>query len=86
MSRQLNLSSTQQVVVVKREEETLDTDKISIDKVVDNGYMVSARISFFSSTGLSRELVLWEGQDYINIGQWTDSDVDVRIKELLNVS
>jgi hypothetical protein len=86
MSRQLNLSSTQQVVVVKREEETLDTDKISIDKVVDNGYMVSARISFFSSTGLSRELVLWEGQDYINIGQWTDSDVDTRIKELLNVS
>jgi hypothetical protein len=86
MARQLNLSSTQQVVVVKREEETLDTDKISIDKVVDNGYMVSARISFFSSTGLSRELVLWEGQDYINIGQWTDSDVDTRIKELLNVS
>ena len=86
MARELNLSSTQQVVVVKREEETLDTDKISIDKVVDNGYMVSARISFFSSTGLSRDLVLWEGQAYINIGNWTDSDVDARIKELLNVS
>lgn len=86
MSRQLNLSSTQQIVVIKREEETLDTDKISIDRVTDNGYMVTTRISFFSSTGLSRDLILWEGQDYINIGNWTDSDVDIRIKELLNVS
>ncbi len=86
MARELDLSSVQQVVVIKREEETLDTDKISIDMVIDDGSMVRCRVSFFSSTGLSRELVLWEGQDYINIGQWTDDDVNNRIKELLNVS
>jgi hypothetical protein len=86
MSRQLNLTGLHQITVVTREEVTVDTDMISIDVLTDNGNSVTARVSFFNTAGYSRILVLWEGQAYINIGDWTDSDVDTRIKELLNVT
>lgn len=86
MAREITLSTTQEVVVVTREEERLSTDKLSVDSVSDTGTSVIARVSFFNSLGFSRNLILWEGQDYINIGDWTDSQVDLRIKELLNVS
>jgi hypothetical protein len=28
------------------------------------------------------QVILWSGDEYDNIGQWTDVDVQVRIKEL----
>jgi len=86
MSREIQLNGEQTVVVITREETTLLTDKISIDSITDDGSSVIARLSFFSSTGLTRVLTLWEGQDYINIGDWTDLDVENRIKEILNVT
>lgn len=85
MARELNLTTVNSIAVITREEVLVDTDKISIDILSDNGQSVTARISFFNSNGYSKTLVLWEGQDYINIGEWTDLDVDLRIKELLNV-
>lgn len=38
-----------------------------------------------STTGMNHEveLTLWDGQDYIDIGVWTDVDVINRVKELL---
>ena len=86
MARELNLTTVNSIAVITREEVLVDTDKISIDILSDNGQSVTARISFFNSNGYSKTLVLWEGQDYINIGEWTDLDVDLRIKELLNVA
>jgi hypothetical protein len=86
MAREIILNGSQNVVVVTREETTLLTDKISIDTVSDDGNKVVVRLSFFNSTGLTRLLTLWEGQDYVNIGNWTDDDVNNRIKELLNVT
>ena len=85
MARELNLTTVNSIAVITREEVMVDTDRISIDILSDNGQSVTARISFFNSNGYSKTLVLWEGQDYINIGEWTDLDVDLRIKELLNV-
>jgi hypothetical protein len=86
MARELNLAAVNSIAVITREEVMVDTDKISIDILTDNGQSVTARISFFNSNGYSKTLVLWEGQDYSNIGEWTDLDVDLRIKELLNVA
>ena len=85
MARELNLTAVNSIAVITKEEVMVDTDRISIDILSDNGQSVTARISFFNSNGYSKTLVLWEGQDYINIGEWTDLDVDLRIKELLNV-
>ena len=86
MPREILLSGIQSVTVVTREEVLLDTDKISVDLVWDDGSKVTARISFFSSTGLTKELILWEGSEYDTIGQWTDQDVDNRLKYLLGLS
>jgi hypothetical protein len=86
MARELNLTGTNQVTVVTREEVVLETDKISIDSITDTGLAVTARVSFFNAGGYSRELTLWEGQAYVDIGNWTDADVDLRLKELLNVA
>lgn len=85
MAKELNLTTVNSIVVITREEVTVDTDKISIDILTDNGQSVTARISFFNSNGYSKTLVLWEDQDYINIGEWTDLDVELRIKKILNV-
>lgn len=85
MARTINLSQEENVTIVTREEEIVTTDKISVDNVNDDGQSVVARISFFNTMGYIKTLILWEGQEYINIGQWTDSDVDVRIKQLLNL-
>lgn len=86
MARELILTGTNQITVVTREEVLIETDKISIDTLTDDGQSVVARISFYNSGGYSKTITLWEGQDYINIGEWTDSQVDTRIKELLNLS
>jgi hypothetical protein len=85
MARQLNLTSTKKVIIITKEEISIDTDKISIDSVIDTGYSVISKVSFFNENGYTKELILWEGQDYINIGDWVDSDVNSRIIELLNL-
>ena len=85
MARELILTSTTRVVIVTKEEIGIDTDKISIDSVIDNGNSVITKISFFNQNGYTKELLLWEGQDYINIGDWIDSDVNSRIIELLGL-
>ena len=30
------------------------------------------------------EIVLWENDDYTNIGNWTDNDVETRLLQILN--
>ena len=86
MSKSIILNSLQSVTVVTREEVILETDKINVISVTDDGTKVYVKLSFFHTSGLKRDLILWEGQDYINIGDWTDLDVENRIKDLLNVT
>ena len=33
--------------------------------------------------GVNRQIVLWQGAAYDAAGQWTDSDTDARVKEVL---
>lgn len=86
MSREIQLNGIQNVTVITREEVILETDRINIISITDDGSKVYVKLSFFHTSGLKRDLILWEGQDYINIGNWTDNDVINRIKELLNVT
>jgi hypothetical protein len=86
MAKEIILQNPSSIVIVTREEISLITDKISVDALTDDGISVTARVSFFSETGLTKLLTLWSGEDYINIGQWNDNDVINRIKELLNVN
>jgi hypothetical protein len=85
MAKELNLTSTTKIIIVTREEVSIEVNKISIDSIIDSGNSVTSKISFFNENGYTKQLVLWEGEDYLNIGDWTDSDVNSRILELLNL-
>lgn len=85
MAREIILNQEEEIVIITREETIINTDKISVDLVSDDGSTVTARISFFNTNGYTKTLTLWGGESYAQIGQWTDQDVDNRIKELLNL-
>ena len=86
MAKEIQLNGTQNVTVVTREEVIIEANRINIISITDDGKKVYCKVSFFHTSGLKRDLILWEGQDYNNIGNWTDDDVENRVKELLNVT
>lgn len=55
------------------------SDKLNVLKVEDdsNSKTVTAYIS-----GPLGKVILWEGKAYDEIGQWTDTDVTNRLKEI----
>lgn len=81
MARIINLNSTQTIILV--EQVSTSTNSVSIDNVVDDGQSVVANVSFGLSNS-NKQLMLWSGVDYTNIGQWTDTDVNNRVTQLLS--
>lgn len=71
--------------IIIKESEKITTDKILINQFTDTGTEVIAVITPITNNDLqlTRTLVLWTGQAYINAGQYTDTDVINRIKELI---
>lgn len=62
----------------------------SIDKLsfIDDGYsvLVNIGINDILKDGryeVTKQLIIWEGQDYIDAGQYTDEMINNRILELL---
>lgn len=73
----IEFKTPKEVVVVKELKRTIN--ELTIDHIIDNpGRNIATAVT--SELGL---LVLWEGEAYEKIGQWTDSDVLARVKELL---
>ena len=56
---------------------------ITIYSITDTSLMEKKVIAYTSEFG---QVVLWEGDAYDTIGQWTDTDVTARIKEIYNLS
>lgn len=78
------LNSKQDIVIVSRQ--IINDNKITRGAVVDDE---SKKIVVaFYSVGKSTEsrLTLWQGAEYDAIGNWTYTQVDARIKELLGVA
>lgn len=73
---EIQFSKATDVVVVTERKVTIE--KITITELVDlpNRKMVVAKTSEIGT------IVLWKGNDYDAIGQWTDTDVVTRINEL----
>lgn len=86
MSRKLKLKKKVIVPIVKKEQEDLEFEDISVDHFIDDGSKVVVYISFYSTTGITKELTLWEGIDYKKAGQYTDNDIDDRILFLMNIN
>jgi endoglucanase Acf2 len=63
--------------------ESVTVNNVSLNFIIDDMTKVVATITI-SDTNLNQiQLVLWDGQDYINIGQYTDEDITTRIIELI---
>lgn len=74
-------------VVVTR---AVTTTRIEIFSVVDFAAekRITAQVLFYTNTDTyidQTELVLWSGDAYDTIGQWTDQDVIDRVEELLAI-
>lgn len=65
---------------------TMVADEVRTECITDYGNRVEATLLYIeTSTGKNQEVIitLWDGEDYINIGQWTDTDAQNRIIELI---
>jgi hypothetical protein len=65
--------------VVLQEEKAVDISKITVTRVVD---LPKQKVVRCFCEELDEAIVLWQGDAYDAIGQWTDDDVLNRIVEL----
>lgn len=68
--------------IIVQEELSEDVEKITITNVHDD-LKSKVSCSILISPINQRNLVLWEGEDYVKIGNWVYEDVKNRIIELL---
>jgi hypothetical protein len=64
------------------------TSEGSYDSIIDNSSVKSVVVEVTmkinpDGSKIIKPLVLWEGQTYDDIGQWTDAQAEARIKEIL---
>ncbi len=74
----IELESPKTIVV--KEAVTKTVESIVLLQFLDVGTSVEAKLSIDNEI---KDIILWDGDDYINIGQYTDTDIVNRIKELL---
>ena len=74
----ITLSAPKEVTVVQEVKKTVLT--ITVFEVTDSQESKVVR----ANTLELGSLVLWQGATYDSIGQWTDTDVENRILELIN--
>ena len=75
----VDLGSTKLLKIVP--ERRVTSNKIEISHIVDI-YLQKKVIAYTNS--VLGPIVLWEGDAYDTIGQWTDQDVTNRILEIVN--
>lgn len=86
MSRILKLKKAIESVVINGNSVSFPkTNEIKICFVTDTDNEVNAMITFVEGPGETFYIPLWEGKEYLAVGDWVNSDVDQRIKEILNL-
>jgi hypothetical protein len=73
----ITFGTPKEIVVVRELKRTIE--ELTIEEVTDNPERKSVK-AFTRELG---QLILWEGAEYDAIGQWTDSDVQARVYELV---
>ena len=69
-------------------QEEISSNQVSVDCYTDNPNTKTVQVNILigkNSAGdaVYKLLILWEGEEYDTIGQWTETDAENRIKELL---
>jgi len=73
----VTLSQPKEIITQKAE----FIQELTIERTVD---LPNQKIVRCFVAELNDAIVLWQGQDYDDIGQWTDTDVELRLKELFS--
>ena len=76
----ITLSSPQIITIQPAKTKTIT--KITIDRVVD---IPAQKIVRIFTIELDSPIILWQGDAYDKIGQWTDEDVIERLHALYNL-
>ena len=74
----MKITLTKEKRIVLRQAETVNITDITILSITDSP--VQKRVT--CSTKELGVIVLWEEGDYDAIGQWTDADVEAKIKDI----
>lgn len=66
----------------------MTTDSVSVINYIDNPnelFVVANLLMAQPTSGpqITESLILWEGQAYIDIGNWTTEEAEARIQQLL---
>jgi hypothetical protein len=69
------------VIVAAKSAETIEANELSIITISDN--TIDSVTAVVNVQGYNKVLILWEGQAYINIGNWTQDQANARILELV---
>lgn len=72
----ITFETPKEIIVVKEIKQTIE--ELTVEEIVDNPEKKFAK-AYTKELGI---ILLWEGEDYTKAGQWTDTDVVNRIKEL----
>lgn len=78
MARTFTIPKTEIVIQPEIKESGTEVNVIS---VTDDGDCVMASWTF---AGKSFNQTLWEEEEYLAIGTWTDADVDAKILEIIS--
>jgi hypothetical protein len=73
---EVNITPAKSIVIVSERKKTID--KVTILEITD--YPASKKV--VAITKEVGRITLWQGADYDTIGQWTDTDVQLKIKSL----
>lgn len=73
----ITLSKPKEITIVEKKTETIQ--ELTIERTVD---VPKARIVRCFIAELKEPVILWEGDAYDQAGQWTDTDVEKRLKEI----
>ena len=76
---QIILNSTKKIVF--QEEKSKDINSLTVRFFTDSP---SEKVVKCYTHEIDDEIILWEGDDYDTIGQWTDTDAQNRLLEIYN--
>lgn len=80
MALEVTLSQERSITSVPAQ--TFQTTTLTVQRIIDN-YQEQKVIAVIE--GVANHVILWEGADYVAIGQWTDTNVQNRLLELFDI-
>ena len=75
----LRATSTKTIIIP---EIAINVSEIILKEIIDDGVSAYANIYFSTTDTNLKHVLLWGGQEYINIGQWQDEDVLNKLNEI----